>query len=190
MEKKHLGVGLGVPSGVKLKVVPGSGGLYSAGSDGRIYCHSEARCNAKKPKPFALQSFQYRGGYPLVSVVLQGRRKSVSVHTLVCRAFHGTRPSEIHEVRHLDGNRDNSRPDNLAWGTPSQNEADKRRHGTAAIGSRHGIAKLNEEAVRIIRVAVPQGLWNPVDAAKVFGVDPSVIRAVVRGKAWKHVDVE
>lgn len=66
-------------------------------------------------------------------------------------------------------------------------EADKRAHGTVACGSRHGIAKLNEEAVRILRVAIPRGLWNPVDAAKVFDCDPSVIRMAVRKKSWRHV---
>ena len=91
-------------------------------------------------------------------------------------------------MRHLDGIRTNSLPENLCWGTQAENEADKRRHGTAAIGSRHGIAKLNEEAVRILRVAIPQGYWNPVDAAMVFGVDSSVIRAAVSGKSWRHVN--
>ncbi len=51
-------------------------------------------------------------------------------------------------------------------------------------------AKLNEEAVRILRVAIPRGLWNAEDAAKVFGVKSSIIRNAVAGGSWKHVKVD
>lgn len=182
-----MGMGDPVPPGVTTMLVPGYGGRYCAGSDGRIYCLSNAKVNAKKPKPFQLAEF--RGDeYPTVQLTVNGRRRSAHVHTLVCLAWHGPKPSPVHEVRHLDGRNINSLPANLRWGTQAENEADKKRHGTAALGSKHGIAKLNEEAVRILRVAIPQGLWNPVDASKVFGVDPSVIRAAVAGKSWKHVE--
>lgn len=182
-----MGLGLAVPEGVTLKPIPGLNGKYAAGSDGHIYCYSDARVNAKRPKPFCLAEAVGSNGYPFVSIIEDGRKRNKSVHGLVCAAFHGARPSAIHEVRHADGVRLNSLPGNLSWGTPAENEADKRRHGTVAEGSRHGIAKLNEEAVRILRIAIPQGLWNPVDAAKVFGVDASVIRSAASGKNWKHV---
>lgn len=167
--------------------IPGFSSKYQAGSDGRIYCFSDFKTHARKPYPFPLSPSNATTGYPFVQIIEGGRRRSSNVHTLVCLAFKGVKPSPIHETRHMDGNKENSLPSNLEWGTPAENEADKRRHGTVAEGSRHGIAKLNDEAVRILRIAIPQGLWNPVDAAKVFGVDPSVIRAAVKGKNWKHV---
>lgn len=187
MAKKRVGVGLGVPRGVTLKPVPGCGGLYEAGDDGNVYCHSNARRNARLPKPFRLSTSCFKGGYPLVSVVLNGVRKSKAVHTLVCMAFHGERPSPIHETRHLDGDRKNSCPSNLAWGTPAENEADKRRHGRVPYGKKHPSAKLSDDAVRILRTSIPRGLWNAVDAAKVFGVDEATIRNIVRGRGWRHV---
>lgn len=183
-----MDMGLAVQEGVILKPIPSVDGKYAAGSDGHIYCYSDARVNARKPKPFRLGEAVGSEGYPFVALIEQGRKRSKSVHVLVCAAFHGPRPSPVHEVRHADGLRHNALPGNLSWGTPAENEADKRRHGTVAQGSRHGIAKLTEEAVRILRIAIPRGLWNPVDAAKVFGVDPSAIRAAVAGKNWKHVD--
>lgn len=178
---------LAVPEGVTLMPILGADGKYMAGSDGHIYCYSDARVNAKKPRPFRLCETMGSEGYPFVTLIEKNRKRSKSVHVLVCTAFHGARPSATHEVRHGDGSRTNSAPNNLSWGTPAENEADKRRHGTVAQGTKHGIAKLNDEAVRILRIAIPQGYWNPVDAAKVFGVDPSVIRAAVSGKSWKHV---
>lgn len=183
-----MDMGLAIPEGVTTMPIPGHEGKYVAGSDGHIYCYSDARVNAQKPKPFRLSESIGSEGYPFVSLIERNRKRTKSVHVLVCSAFHGPRPSEVHEVRHADGTRTNSLPENLSWGTPAENEADKRRHGTVAQGTRHGIAKLNEEAVRILRIAIPQGLWNPIDASKVFGVDPSVIRSVVAKKSWKHVE--
>lgn len=188
MVTRDLGLGCGLPNGVELRPVPGFDGKYHAGSDGKIYCFSDAKVNAKRPKPFRLSEANNANDYPSVAVIHGGRRRTKHVHSLVCAAWHGPKPSPTHEVRHLDGIRTNNLPENLCWGTQAENEADKRRHGTAAIGSRHGIAKLNEEAVRILRVAIPQGYWNPVDAAMVFGVDSSVIRAAVSGKSWRHVN--
>lgn len=189
MANTSVVVGLELPDGVELRPIPGlDSDLYQAGSDGHIYCFSRARVNRRKPFPFRLFEFIGSNGYPHVSCRRAGVPRSIAVHSLVCRAFHGQRPSDTHEVRHIDGSKTNNSPSNLAWGTSAENEADKRRHGTAAIGSKHGIAKLNEEAVRILRIAIPQGLWNPSDAAKVFNVDPSVIRAAVSGKNWRHVE--
>jgi len=181
-------MGIGLPDEITLASIPGSNGLYSAGDDEKVYCHSSARTNSKRPTPFQLaETTSIDTGYKNVSVVINGRRKTKSVHVLVCSAFHGPKPFPKAEVRHLDGTRINNRPSNICWGTRAENEADKRRHGTQAIGAKQGCAKLNDEAVRILRIAIPPGLWNPVDAAKVFGVWPSTIRAIVSGKNWRHV---
>ena len=59
-----------------------------------------------------------RDGYPRVRV---GRRW-LPVHVAVCLAFHGRA-----EVRHLDGDRTNALPGNLAWGSHRENERDKKR---------------------------------------------------------------
>jgi len=53
---------------------------------------------------------------------------TLTVHTIVAKAFIGASPFEGAQVRHLDGVATNNTPANLAWGTPAQNGADKRRH--------------------------------------------------------------
>jgi hypothetical protein len=58
------------------------------------------------------------------------RGSSRVAHILVCEAFHGPKPEPHHEVRHLNGNGQDNRPENLAWGTKSENRADAVRHGT------------------------------------------------------------
>lgn len=184
MARQSVGVGLGVPQGVSIRRVSDK---YAVGDDGHVYCWSTAKVNAKKPQPFRLAEAASSRGYLFVSVVVDGRKQTKPVHTIVCAAFHGPKPSPVHEVRHLDGNRLNNAPANLRWGTRSENEADKRRHGTVAEGERHGNATLTEDAVRIIRAAVPRGLWDTENAAKVFGVTPGHIAAIARGQHWNHV---
>lgn len=186
MVNQSVGVDLGVPEGVVLKRIPGLSETYRAGSDGKIYSYSNARVNAKKPKPFRLADAR-NDDYYLVSIFDQGKKSSRSVHELVCLAFHGPKPVPRLCVRHLDGDWSNNKPDNLKWGTYAENEADKRRHGRTAIGERQGSCKLSEEAVRIIRASIPFGLWDSVNAARVFGVSPSTINQIARGRNWKHV---
>ena len=187
METELLGMGLGVPEGVVLKPIPGIDTMYAAGDDGNIYSYSQARTNAKKPKPFRLAKVR-NDNYFVVSICKSGQKqRSYSVHELINLAFHGLKPTGKHISRHLDGDWSNNKPDNLCWGTYAENEADKKRHGRTASGEKQGIAKLTDEAVRIIRASIPYGLWNTEDAAKVFGVTPHHISVIARGVGWKHV---
>jgi len=172
---------------MKCKEIRGTCEKYCAGQDGEIYCYSKARNNAKKPYPFALLKGVGSNGYYFVSIVLDGIRKSKRVHSLVCRAWNGRKPQGKICVRHLDGDKLNNKPKNLRWGTYYQNEADKRKHGRTAIGEKQGSAKLTDEAVRILRKAIPLGLWNEDDAGKLFNITPIRIRDIVRGRDWKHI---
>jgi hypothetical protein len=65
-------------------------------------------------------------GYLAVSVGSSSRKK---VHRLVAAAFHG--PSD-RLVRHLDGDKLNNRPQNLAYGSVSDNQLDSVEHRTHA----------------------------------------------------------
>src|SRR5699024_9822191 len=51
------------------------------------------------------------------------------VHSLVAESFIGARPEGM-EVCHSDGNKTNNHVANLRFGTSSDNELDKVRHGT------------------------------------------------------------
>ena len=94
-------------------------------------------------------------GYRRAVLCHDGRRESIMLHYMVLVAFHGPRPDGF-VSRHLDGDKDNNRPDNLAWGTPSQNQQDRKRHGTFDIrprGEDHRNARLTETDVRALRVS-------------------------------------
>ena len=176
--------------GIVLREITGYDGKYWASSSGHVYVYSVARVNAKRPTPFRMAEYIRQAGYHCVTLIGKQKHKPVHVHVVVCAAWNGPKPSSSLCVRHLDGDKSNNRPDNLAWGTYAENEADKKRHGTAAVGAHQGSAKLTDEGVRIIRASIPFGLWNVNDAAQVFGVTRSTIRRIARGVGWQHVEVE
>lgn len=75
-----------------------------------------------------LRQFKRPDGYLQVILRSDKIRTTRKVHRLVALAFHGPCP-DGYDVRHLDGNPENNRQQNLAYGTPSENEYDKVRHG-------------------------------------------------------------
>jgi hypothetical protein len=70
-----------------------------------------------------------RDGYIVASLWANGHQVNRKVHQLVCEAFNGARP-EGAITRHLDGDRTNNVPENLAWGTCTENNLDAVTHGT------------------------------------------------------------
>lgn len=71
-----------------------------------------------------------RNPYLTCGLSRNGRRRTVRIHVLVCNAFHGPKPSTLHEVRHINGDLTDNRAANLAWGSHSDNMRDKVAHGT------------------------------------------------------------
>ena len=72
-------------------------------------------------------------GYYTVRVLVDRKRVGYVSHKLICLAWHG-KPKAGQEVRHLDGNRLNNIPVNLAWGTRSENARDRVKHGRNKSG--------------------------------------------------------
>lgn len=126
-------------------------------------------------------------GYRYFNATIDGRRKVLKFHRLVCEAFHGPSPSPLHVVAHFDGNRDNNRADNLRWATTKENHGDRYGHGTNPAGSRNGRAQLHERAVLEIRDLWQHGKMTVSEIASVYGVYPTTIHKVVNYETWKHV---
>lgn len=104
---------------------------YEASSDGRIRSCDRIITKGNgvsiRRRGRVLKPWNTRG-YQAVSLSGVGCGRKTYVHTLVCEAFHGPR-SGSEEVRHLNGNRQDNRAENLTWGTSSENNQDIVRHG-------------------------------------------------------------
>jgi hypothetical protein len=76
------------------------------------------------------------------------------------------------------------RPDHLFLGTQAVNIEDMKQKNRGSFGGKRWSAKLNEEAIRIIRATyVPRK--NTGELARRFGVNPRHIVAIVRHERWK-----
>ncbi len=116
-----------------------------------------------------------------------GHRTNRYIHRLVLEAFRGPCPDGM-ECRHLDGNPQNNRLDNLRWGTRTENMADAIRHGTTNRGTRTNFAKLTDDDVIAIRELRRRGVHLKVIAAQ-FGIRPEHVWHIAVGRSWKHLPV-
>ena len=123
----------------------------------------------------------YRNGYG--QCWLSGRL--VPAHRASLIIAKGDPPSPSHQAAHRCGNRICVNPLHLRWLTQSENELDKRRHGTAQQGENNGAAKLTVAEVRIIKALI-QVERDPVIAAR-YGVDRKTISAIRHGRTWRAV---
>lgn len=134
-----------------------------------------------------LASQPNREGYLHVRLCGGGKLRKVTVHRLVLEAFVGPCPPG-QETRHLNGVRtDNRFPENLKWGTPKEQAADKAAHGTQVRGQQVYAAKLTDFQVALARVAYAYRLFNCRELGEMAGVDQSTVFRVISRLRWDHV---
>ncbi len=153
---------------------------YAVSSLGRVkrLTNGKPRSSSKAGQIIAQGSNK---GYPVVMLYRDDGRRLLGVHTLVCEAFHGPRPSPDHGVAHWDGNRANPLPGNLRWATQAENMADAIRHGRTTRLS----GRLSEDDITAIRERLAKG-ENHAVIAKSYGITRSTVSELNGGKkrAW------
>ena len=177
----------------KWKAVSGYEGAYEVSDSGRVKSLSGGHRQARVLSPGLPKA-----GYRAVMLHKDGKRVRRAVHVLVGLAFLPLKPTSRHEIRHLDGNRDNNRADNLKWGTGGDNAKDREVHGRTARGVRHGMygvalagqangyAKLTDNQVREIRRLA--GSMSQRAIARKFGVHQGSVWKIIHRKSWAHVE--
>lgn len=160
-----------------MREIPSAPG-YLATDEGHIYSVRAGRVLKASPE---------KDGYLRVAVSVP-KRQTRWVSHLIAEAFHGPRPDK-HEIRHLNGIRDDNRPENLAYGTSKQNKDDARGHGTLPVGEQNGRAKMTKEQVIELRQRVAAG-ESQAGAAREMGLDLSrgALSFAVRGVNWGSVE--
>jgi hypothetical protein len=144
------------------------------GGDGSAWCLRAGRWLRLKGVPA-------RGGR--LQVKINGRRHYL--HRLVLLGFRGPCPPGM-QGRHLDDNPTNNRVENLLWGTPLENAADKIRNGGQVRGETHGRSKLTEAQVRRIRLLALEG-EALVRIAERFEVADTTVSDIVHFRKWRHL---
>ncbi|VVE06914.1 HNH endonuclease [Pandoraea terrigena] len=122
---------------------------YEVMADGRIF---SVNGTWRGKEMHELAQDLNKSGYPCVRIVIGGKRRRVTVHSLVARTHIGPQPAPGYEIRHLDGNKLNAHYTNLAWGTRKENAADRELHGHTSRGEKHSAAiKASNHKERVIR---------------------------------------
>lgn len=145
-----------------------------------------------------------RGGHPHITSVLKKRtltrhikgylfcgvrvKKNLylrsSAHRLVCLAFHG-KPKRGYEASHLNGKRDDNRPENLIWESRSDNHKRKIEHGTHDRGSNNSRALLNANQVAELRELLKQGEMTHKKIGEKFKVSRAFVSKINGGFRYK-----
>lgn len=156
--------------------------LYSISSLGRV--------RRDAPNPIGgggagriLRPAANTGGYLQVGLSCANRKRSITVHRLVCTAFFGARPNG-YQSNHKDGNKANNAVANLEYVTPKQNTRHAIDLGLSnQSGEANHEAKLTEDQVRLIRQSpAPHRVL-----AQKFHVSDTEIFLVRCSLRWAHV---
>ena len=110
---------------------------YTITSDGRVFSVASNWHGGGKRE---LIQGTNKYGYKTVRLVKDGRRIAVTVHRLVASAYLRSRPSEMHQIRHLNGSKEDNSALNLCWGSSAENAQDREAHGRTSRGVSHSEA--------------------------------------------------
>jgi len=122
-----------------------------------------------------------RRGYFKLSLFKNNKEKTFETHRLVMMAFVGPCPEGM-EIRHLDGTRDNNHVDNLTYGTLSENQQDRKTHGTACLGENSPVSKLTDVQCHEIVDQYATGKYTMREVGTQFGVTAGNVCRVVNGQ--------
>ena len=136
------------------------------------------------PSRNRLKTTKNDGGYLQVKLFRDdGERRWVKVHVAVLLAFVGPRPSSRHHGAHEDRDKLNNRLNNLSWKLPTENEQDKKRHGTAPKGTVPHAKRLNARQKRRIRELVMFNMCSKSELARRYGIHRKTVAKIVAGLA-------
>ena len=148
--------------------VAGYEGLYAVSDRGRVMTYRAPGTRVLSSVGHLLSpTLNYRG-YRKVQLFKDGKPKNALVHRLVAAAFIPN-PENLESVNHIDADRGHNDVRNLEWLSPR--------------GEDHPNAKLNEQQVLDIRASS----LSVRKLGALYGLHPSSIHEVKRGRIWAHV---
>ncbi len=155
-----------------LQPIPSTAGLYAADATGQIWRVKGYRVpNDRKVRPYTTNN-----GYRRVHLCIKGATFRCSVHRLVAEAFHGKCPEGL-VVCHANHVRTDNRPDNLHYGTQSENCLESVRD-KRYVNGRKGMFKLKAHQHLEIIARYAGGAYQE-DIAEEYGVSQSMVSVII-----------
>ena len=162
------------------KDIPGYEGKYQASTFGRIQSLTRSITQMDRfGKPFTrvMKGRVLRPACtkknPHLYVMLCHGANGSQVHQLVARTFLGPQPPNT-DVRHLNGNPQDNRPENLLYGTRTENILDVFRQGKAW-------RKLTAEQAQEIKQRLSEGVKGH-ELAKEYHISDGIVSAIKVGR--------
>ena len=106
--------------------------------------------------------------------------KTYLAHRWMCQQVYGDPPYKTYHAAHSCGNRRCVNPTHLSWKTQSDNQLDRREHGTHNKTRR----KITEKQAQQIRSL--KGIETGIETAAKYGVTESNVRQIQDGKTWAN----
>lgn len=166
--------------------IKGYEGLYQVSDYGRVRrLHKDIRS-----KPFkVLKSIKLDNGYLRIILCKKSKIKQYYIHRLVLETFVGPCPPRM-ECRHLDGDPQNNKLENLCWGTRKENMKDRISHGTSSTHSDgftiNNRDKLNKKSIIEIRELIKRG-WADIEIGYIYKVHHNTIADIRLNRTWRWV---
>lgn len=166
--------------------VIGYEGLYLVSSEGKIKSVArnlditkEGKGGRRSVKERILKQGTSNCGYRTVTLCKNNTKETRTVHTIVLESFSGERPEGM-VCRHFpDRDKSNNNASNLQWGTKSENQLDRKFHGTNYNGSKK---EVSDTIVTLIRIDYGSPKCTQRFLAKKYNIGLSTINHIVNNK--------
>lgn len=157
---------------------------YEASTIGRIRRKTKSHAF---PAGYILKGYQDLTGY--INIVLHKKQipYPTRFHRVIAITFLGPPPTNKHEVNHKNGIKNDNNIDNLEWITHKENILHSTRILCLRIGEKHGIAKLKNKDIPIIRDLMNTNFCSLGMIAELFGVGKTTIWRIKHGHTWAHI---
>lgn len=171
--------------------VEGWEGFYQVSSHGRIYSVPRRSAIGRKIGGRILKGRVTGSGYHMVTFARDCVNHPITVARMVAFAFiPNPDPENLTEVLHIDGDKLNSRVDNLRWvnyETVSAHTDHVLHRANKARGEQIKRARLTADQVIQIRKKHKKWKVTHQNLADEYGVTKSCIECVIRRRTWKHI---